>query len=181
MSSAGVAPLCFLKSTVSDDLGCHVICWCWSTVFSEVHSQRSHLSGNVRALHASFCWQALWRCWFHFPAGLGTCPHCQMYQKLVQWPWCYCAWLASKLASPEAQRESNGELSRGRWETQDPTMQMSLKASYQSNLFFIIPEQCHMLIASMPRRIDTVIHAKRRPNQVLCRNKNNFQKPENSV
>ncbi len=30
-------------STVSDDLGCHVICWCWSTVFSEVHSQHSHL------------------------------------------------------------------------------------------------------------------------------------------
>ncbi len=32
-----------------------------------------------------------------FPAGLGTCPHCQRYQKLVQWPWCYCPWLASKL------------------------------------------------------------------------------------
>ncbi len=42
-------------STVSDDLGCHVICWCWSTVFSEVHSQRSHLPGNFRAIHASFC------------------------------------------------------------------------------------------------------------------------------
>ncbi len=95
-------------STVSDDLGCHVICWCWSTVFSEVHSQRSHLSGNFRALHAFFCWQALWRCWFHFPAGLGTCPHCQRYQKLVQWPWCYCAWLASKLAWPEPHRESMG-------------------------------------------------------------------------
>ncbi len=64
-------------STVCDDLGCHVICWCWSTVFSEVHSQHSHLPGNVRALHASFCWQVLWRCWFYFPAGLGTCPHCQ--------------------------------------------------------------------------------------------------------
>ncbi len=37
-------------STVSDDLGCHVICWCWSTLFSEVHSQRSHLPGNFRAL-----------------------------------------------------------------------------------------------------------------------------------
>ncbi len=49
---------------------CHVICWCWSTVFSEVHSQRSHLPGHFRALHASFCWQALWRCWFHFPVGL---------------------------------------------------------------------------------------------------------------
>ncbi len=54
-------------------------------------SQRSHLPGHFRALHASFCWQALWRCWFHFPAGLGTCPHCQRYQKLVQWPWCYSA------------------------------------------------------------------------------------------
>ncbi len=101
---------CCLKSSVkfpvSDDLGCHVICWCWSTVFSEVHSQRSHLPGNFRVLHASFCWQALWRCWFHFPAGLGTCPHCQRYQKLVQWPWCYCAWLASKLAWPEPHRES---------------------------------------------------------------------------
>ncbi len=95
-------------STVSDDLGCHVICWCWSTVFSEVHSQRSHLPGNFRALHASFCWQALWICWFHFPAGLGTCPHFQRYQKLVQWPWCYCAWLASKLAWPEPHRESMG-------------------------------------------------------------------------
>ncbi len=95
-------------STVSDDLGCHVICWCWSTVFSEVHSQCSHLPGNFRALHASFCWQALWRCWFHVPAGLGTCPHCQRYQKLVQWPWCYCAWLARKLAWPEPQRESMG-------------------------------------------------------------------------
>ncbi len=88
--------------------GLHVICWCWSTVFSEVHSQCSHLPGNFRALHASFCWQALWRCWFHFPAGLGTCPHYQRYQKLVQWPWCYCAWLASKLAWPEPHREYMG-------------------------------------------------------------------------
>ncbi len=24
-----------------------------------------------------------------FPAEHGTCPHCQRYQKLVQWPWCY--------------------------------------------------------------------------------------------
>ncbi len=106
-------------STVSDDFGCHVICWCWSTVFSEVNSQRSHLLGHFRALHASFCWQALWRYWFHFPAGLGTCPHCQRYQKLVQWPWCYCAWMASKLAWP------GPLLSRGRWETPDPTMQMA--------------------------------------------------------
>ncbi len=85
MSSTGVGPLCFLKT-----------------------SQHSHLPGNFRALHASLCWQALWRCWFHFRAGLGTCPHCQRYQKLVPWPWCYCAWLAIKLAWPEPHRESTG-------------------------------------------------------------------------
>ncbi len=93
-------------STVSDDLGCHVICK--STVFSEVHSQHSRIPGSFRALHAYFCWQALWRCWFHFPAGLGSCPHCQRYQKLNQWPWCYCAWLVSKLAWSKPHRESMG-------------------------------------------------------------------------
>ncbi len=51
---------CCLKSRVKFPQsvmiwGCHVICWCWSTLFSGVHSQRSHLPGNFRALHASFC------------------------------------------------------------------------------------------------------------------------------
>ena len=40
-------------STVSDGLGCHVICWCWSTVFSEVQGQLSHLPGSFRALPAA--------------------------------------------------------------------------------------------------------------------------------
>ncbi len=142
-------------STVCDDLCCHVICWCWSTVFSEVHSQRSRLPGNFRALHASSCWQALWRCWFHFPAGLGTCPHCQRYQKLVQWPWCYCAWLANKLAWPEPvktcqEEDERHQTQQCRWP----------EGCYQSNLGFITPEQCHGLIVFMPCRIDAVIHAK---------------------
>ncbi len=37
-------------STVSDGLGCHVICWCWSTVFSEVQGQHSRIPGRFRAL-----------------------------------------------------------------------------------------------------------------------------------
>ncbi len=57
MSSAGVGPLCFLKSTVN------------AAIYQEI----------LEHFHASFCWQALWRCWFNFPAGLGlptlTCPH----------------------------------------------------------------------------------------------------------
>ncbi len=91
---------------------------------SSVKFPHSHLPGHFRARHASFCWQALWRCWFHFPAGLGSCPHCQRYQKLVQWPWRYCAWLASKLAWPEPHRESMGYCQEED-ETPDPTMQMT--------------------------------------------------------
>ncbi len=35
-----------------------------------------------------------------------------------------------------------------------------LKAAIKATWASITPEQCHMLIASMPRRIDAVIHAK---------------------
>ncbi len=110
--------------------------------FSEVHCQRSHLPGNFRALHASFCWQALWRCWFHFPAGLGTCPHCQRYQKLVQWPWCYCAWLTSKLAWPEPHRESMGYCQEE--DERHQTQQCRWPEGHcQRNLGFHTPQQCH--------------------------------------
>ncbi len=146
-------------STVSDDLGCHVICWCWSSVFSEVHSQRSHLPGTCKALHTSFCWQALWRRWFHFPAGLGTCPHCQRYQKLVQWLWCWCAWLTSKLTWPEPNRES-------RWETPDPTIKMNWRSlSKQPGLHYTsaVPQTDHL--HAMPHWCSNA--CKRRPNQVL--------------
>ncbi len=34
------------------------------------------------------------------------CPHFQEHQKLVKWPWCWCAWLVSKLTRPEPHRES---------------------------------------------------------------------------
>ncbi len=79
MSSTGVRPLCFFVN--------------------QHHCTR--LPRNFGALHASFCWPAFQRCWFHFPAGFGTCSHCQKHQKLVKWPWCWCAWLASKLTRPE--------------------------------------------------------------------------------
>ncbi len=160
-------------STVSDDLGGHVFCWCWFTVFSEVHSQCSHLPGHFIALHASFCWQVLWRCWFHFPAGIGTCPHCQRYQKLVQWPWCYCPWLASKHAWPEPHKESMGYCQEEMRDTR-PNNADDLKAAIKATWASITPEQCHRLIASMPRIIDAEIHAKRSPNKT-------FHKPDISV
>ncbi|CAM4579088.1 unnamed protein product [Leuciscus chuanchicus] len=42
-----------------------------------------------------------------------------------------------------------------------------LKAAIQASWASITPQQCHRLIASMPRRIEAVISAKRIPDQVL--------------
>ncbi len=132
-------------------LGFHVICWCWFTVFSEVHSQRSHLPGHFRALHAYFCWQALWRCWFHSPAGLGTCPHCQRYQKLVQWSWCYFGRESMGYCQEEDERHQTQQC---RWP----------EGRYQSNMGFhttsAVPQTdclCHTALMQ-------VIHAKGGPN-----------------
>lgn len=41
--------------TVSDGLGSHVSCWCWSTVFHQVQSKCSCVPRDFRALHASVC------------------------------------------------------------------------------------------------------------------------------
>ncbi len=134
---------CFLKSTVN------------AVIYQEI----------LEHFHASL-WKALWRCWFHFPAGLGTCPHCQRYQKLVQWPWCYCAWLASKLAWPEPQRESMGYCQEE--DERHQTQQWRwLEGRSQSNLVFhytwAVP-QADWLHATLHWCSNS---CKRRPNQVL--------------
>ncbi len=49
----------------------------------------------------------------------------RLKRKLVKWPWCWCAWLASKLTRPEHPFRICGVLSRGKWETRDQKMQMS--------------------------------------------------------
>ncbi len=169
----------------------HRIHVAWSPVWS-FHSQwwfglPCHLLVLVHCVvehcHASFCWQALWRCWFHFPAGLGTCPHCQRYQKLVQWPWCYCAWLASKLAWPEPHRESMGycqeederhQTQRCRW----------AEGHCQRNLGFhttsAVPQTDHL--HATPNWGSN--SSKRSPYQVLSTytvNEHTFQKANNSL
>ncbi len=157
MSSAGVGPQYFFKSTVN------------AAIYQGILEHFMHFRFHFPAGDADFIFQqemlisfSSRRCWFHFPAGIGTYPHCQRYQKLVQWPWCYCAWLASKLAWPEPHRESMRYCQEEdkRHQTQQCRWPEGL---YQSNLVFITPEKCHRLIASMPRRIDAVIHAKGGP------------------
>ncbi len=87
MSSAGVGPLCFLKTNVTEP------------VYQEILEHFLLPSADQLFKDADF------------PAGFGTCPHCQKHQKLVKWPWCWCAWLASKLTRPEPHRESINQMS----------------------------------------------------------------------
>ncbi len=49
-------------STVSDDLGCHVICWCGPLCFLKSTVNAAIYQEILEHFHASFCWQALWRC-----------------------------------------------------------------------------------------------------------------------
>ncbi len=59
-----------------------------------------------------------------FPAGFRHLATLPKHQKLVKWPWCLCAWLASKLTRPESHSESMGYWQEEN-ETRDKKMQMS--------------------------------------------------------
>ncbi len=39
-----------------------------------------------------------------FSSSIWHLPTLQKHQRLVKWPWCWCAWLASKLTRPEPYR-----------------------------------------------------------------------------
>ncbi len=63
-----------------------------------------------------------------------------------------------------------------------PNNPNDLKAAIKATWASITPEQCHRLIVSMPRRIDAVIHAKGGPTKYwVHRNEHTFQKPDISV
>ncbi len=164
-SGGRVEKLIAQVSTVCDDLGCNVISRCWSIVFFENQRHCTCLPRHFGALHASFMLTSFLKMLdFTFPAGFGTCPHSQKHQKLVKWPWCWCAWLTSKLTRPEPHREymeycqeenAKQETKKCRW----------AEGHCQRNLGFHTPQQCHKLINSIPRRIEAVIKAKGAPTK----------------
>ncbi len=143
-------------STVSDDLGCHVICWCWSTVFSEVYSQCSHLPVHFRELFlsedklygdADFIFQQDLA-----PAHTAKCNKSWFNDHVVtvlDWP----------ANSPDLNPIENiwGIVKRKMRDTR-PNNADDLKAVIKATWAFITPEQCHWLIASMPHRTDAVVH-----------------------
>ncbi len=74
-----IGPLCFLKTNVT------------AHVYQDIFEHFMLPSADQHFKDADLI----------FPAGFGTCLHCQKHQKLVKLPWCWCAWLARKLTRPE--------------------------------------------------------------------------------
>ncbi len=149
-------------STVSDDLGCHVICWCWSTVFSEVHSQRSHLPGKHFMLPSAD--KLYGDADFIFQQDLAPAHTAKGTKSwfndhgvtVLDWP----------ANSPDLNPIENlwGIVKRKLRDTR-PNNADELKATVKETWASIPPQQCHKLISSMPRRIEAVIKAKGAPTK----------------
>ncbi len=135
MSSAGVGPLCFLKSKVD------------SAVYQEILKHFMLTSADKLYGDADFLFQQ----------DFSTCPHCQKHFQVVCWPSYYCAWLARQHAWPEPHLESTGYF-------QEKDEQQSIQQSRRAE-DSIVPQQCHRLIASMPHLPDAGVCVKGAPTK----------------
>ncbi len=151
-------------STVSDDLGCRVICWCWSTVFSEVHSQRSHLPGIFKHFMLPSADKLYGDADLIFKQDLAPAHTAKGTKSwfndhgvtVLDWP----------ANSPDLNPIENlwGIVKRKMRDTR-PNNADELKATVKETWASIPPQQCHKLITSMPRRIEAVIKAKGAPTK----------------
>ncbi len=79
MSSAGVGPLCFLKTNVT------------APVYQEIFEHFMLPSADQLFKDADFIFQQ----------DLALAHTAKSTKNWFKWPWCWCAWLASKLTRPE--------------------------------------------------------------------------------
>ncbi len=152
-------------STVSDDLGCHVICWCWSTVFSEVHSQRSHLPGNsLEHFMLPSADKLYGDADFIFQQDLAPAHTAKGTKSwfndhgvtVLDWP----------ANSPDLNPIENlWCIVKRKMRDTRPNNADDLKTTVKETWASIPPQQCHKLITSMPRRIEAVIKAKGAPTK----------------
>ncbi len=87
-----------------------------------------------------------------FSSRIWHLPTLPKHQKLVKWPWCWCARLASKLTRPDPIENLWGIVKR-KMRNKRPKNADELKATVKETWASIPPQQCHKLITSMPRRL----------------------------
>ncbi len=155
MSSAGVSPLCFLKSTVNaaiyQDILEHFMLPLLLTSFTE-----------MLILFSSRTW--------HLPT-LPKVPKAGSMTKVL-----LC------LIGQQTRLTTLWGIVKRKMRYTRPNDADDLKAAIKATWASITPEQCHRLIAFMPRCIDAVVHAKGGQTKYwVNRNDHTFQKPYISV
>ncbi len=156
------SPVLSFHSLWSFGVQCHLLvlfhCVFWQPTSLHPFTQK------FGALHAFFCWPGFYRCWFHFPAGFGTCPHWQKHQNRLNDNG--VAVLDCPTNSPDLNPIENlwGIVKR-KMRNKRPKNSDELKATVKETWASIPPQQCQKLITSMPRRIEAVIKAKGSPTK----------------
>ncbi len=141
MTSVGVGPLCFLKSTVNaaiyQDILEHFMLPSADQLFKDADIFQQDLAAAHNAKST--------KSWFN-DHGV----------TVLDWP----------VKSPDLNPIENiwGIVKRKMRDTR-PNNADDPKNAIKATWVSITPEQCHSLIASMPRRIDAVTHAKRGPTK----------------
>ncbi len=123
-------------------------------MFYQLSSQYSCLPRDFGPLYASICWQALWRCWFPFPAGLKHLPTLpkslpsgfltMILLCLIGQPTCL-TWIHMESMVYFQEKDEKQSIQSRRAEGS------------------IVPQQCHGRTASMPHLPDAVICVKGAP------------------
>ncbi len=159
MSSAGVGPLCFLKSTVNAAIYQDVLEHFMLPSADKLYGDSDFIfQQDLAPAHTAKGTKS----WFN-DHGI----------TVLDWP----------LNSPDLNPIENlwGIVKRKMRDTR-PNKADDLKPAIKTTWASITLEQCHRLIASMPRRNDAVIHAKGGPTKFwVHRNEHTSQKPDISV
>ncbi len=143
MSSAGVGPLCFLKPTSLHPFTNTF--WSTSCFLLLTSFLKMLISFSSRIWHDSAHTAKSTKSWLH-NHGVGV----------LDWP----------ANSPDLNPIENlWSIVKRKMRNKRPTNPDELKATVKETWASIPPQQCHKLITSMPRRIETVIKAKGAPTK----------------
>ncbi len=126
VTSAGVGPLCFIKSKVND------------AVYQEILEHFMLPSADKFYGDADFLFQQ----------DFSTFPQSQSHFQVVCWPWYYCAWLESNMLT-WTPYGIYGIFSRERWETANPTIQTSWRLNSAQQCHRLIASMPHLTDAGI--------------------------------